>query len=447
MDKPAPNSVRGLDEAILSLVLAMAALVPIAIWNRYIFSESNLPFLLILLLLVALIFGPGKVPKDIKFPGIAISFLLFILYAWARLDHGWDFEVTAVNPDGTRPGFLYVVDLAVFYLLFVIAAALFYRYMQLSAFLWFLICGYILAFIIRNSFNIGGLQEGYNLSPGFALIALLPFVFLMHTSENKVPVIPSVILFLCIIWLALIGARTAVIALSIFYIVLWVWPLITRNRFTYYSIFWGTLLFIALLTVVYFLYAISNPADALLEESLVEETGVGFFQKRIGTRIGIWSHLLYLISQQPIFGYGTDHTTFGASPIPFLDFTLKRDNLSAHSTYFELLYRLGAVGLLGFILIMFSIWRLYWSAREQWAVRVAGAFLLCALFFASTGEYFAFSTLQLRSGFGWIILGIGAGASLRAMKNARSRSQVVLKSGAMHTNRPVNNGLAVSKRY
>jgi O-antigen ligase len=149
---------------------------------------------------------------------------------------------------------------------------------------------------------------------------------------------------------------------------------------------------------------------------------VGVLQKSVGTRVEIWIHLAYLISQQALFGYGTDHLTSVLRPVAFIVFTLPRDNIEAHSLYFELLYRLGAIGLLGFILIMFSIWRVFWSGREQWAVRVAGASLLCLLVYSSTGGFFVFNDLQLRSGFAWIILGIGAGASLRAMKDARRRS-------------------------
>ena len=70
-------------------------------------------------------------------------------------------------------------------------------------------------------------------------------------------------------------------------------------------------------------------------------------------------------------------------------------------------------GLIAFIVLMFSIWRMFWNGRKQWAVRVAGAYLLSILFFAATGGFLVFSTMQLRSGFAWIILGIGGGASLR----------------------------------
>jgi O-antigen ligase len=379
-----------------------------------------------LVALLGFILSSGVIPRGICFPGVALSFLIFIVYAWVRLDDAWALDIFRVAPDGLRPGLSYVLDLIIYYALFVTAALVYYKKSRFSIFLWFLICGYIVAFIIRNSLDIAGLQEGYNLSPGFVLVTLLPFVFLMHGDRNKVPLIPSVLLFFCIIWLALIGARTAVGALLIFWIVMRVWPTITRSRFMYFATFWAALLFIACVTVLYVLYTISDPTDSLLKESLIEDSGVGIFHKSIGTRIQIWVHLLFLISQQPVFGYGTDHATFLVSPLSFLEFTLNRDNLSAHSTYFELLYRLGAVGLLGFILIMFSIWKLFWSGREHQAARVAGAFLVSILFFCSTGEYLVFNDLQLRSGFGWIILGIGAGACLRAMKDARRRSSVYL---------------------
>lgn len=422
MHIPVPYSAKIPERAILSFLLATAILVPITIWNRYVFLETNLPLLLILLISAPFIYGFDRVPRDIVFPGISMSFFLFIVYAWFRLDSRLDFNLSSVDPSGIRPGLAYILDLIMFYFLFVISAVLFYNRPRLSLFLWLLICGYVIAYIVRNSFDITGLQSGFNLSSGIVILTLLPFVFLMHTDRNRMPLIPSVLLFFCILWVALIGARTAVASLLLFYIAIRAWPIITRSRFIYFATFWSMILSIAGVTVLYVLYGINNPADPLLAESLVESSNVGILQKSIGTRVEIWIHLAFLISQQPIFGYGTDHGTEVVNPVWSIVFTFNRDNLSAHSLYFELLYRLGAVGLLGFILIMFSIWRVFWSGREQWAVQVAGASLLALLFYSTTGGFMVFNDLQLRSGFVWIILGIGAGACLRGRKDARIRS-------------------------
>ena len=69
--------------------------------------------------------------------------------------------------------------------------------------------------------------------------------------------------------------------------------------------------------------------------------------------------------------------------------------------------------------MLFCIWQLFWIGRYQWAVRIAGAFLLAMLFFSTTGDNLVFSGQQLRNGFAWIVLGIGAGACLRAKADER----------------------------
>lgn len=402
--------------SIEALLMAMFVLIPIGIWNRYIFIESNLPLLLIIMIIAAFVFRANRLyRKGLLF--FSISFCLFVIYAWARLDNVWAFQLNLSDMLEVKTGFSFVLDLIIFYLLFVIAALLYYKKMKFSVFLWFLICGYIIAFILRN-YDIPALQVGYNLSPGFVLVTLLPFIYLKNSeNKNENPFVANAMFILCAIWLALIGARTAFVALLLFYAGMRAWPIITRNRFTYYSTFWGMLLIIAILTILYLRFT-------HLDNAVIEGTGFHIFSKRLGTRTEIWVHLLHLISQNPMFGYGTDHATALQSPLSFLEFTYNRNNLASHSTYFEILYRLGIFGLLSFVLIMFSMWRLFWEGRKQWTVRVAGAFLLSILFFTSTAEFLVFSTVQLRSGFAWIIMGIGAGASFRAMINGRRRLQL-----------------------
>lgn len=403
------GSIRFRVGAILSLLVAFITLAPIAVFNKYVFLESNLVILLGLFIIAAMMLSWGSVPRGIFFPSVALSFLLLISYAWMRLDDPGALDLLSVMTNGDLSGSSVVVDLTIYYCLFVTAALLYYRKPHLSIFLWFLIVGYVLAFVLRNSIDIGELQSGYNLSPGFVLVSMLPFVFLRRTGDRKEPkLVPYALLIFSMLWLALIGARTAVASLLIFAGCLYAWPLIARNRFNFYLSFWGMWILIAVLTVVYLTYVVYTGAG------LVEDSDVGIFKKGLGTRVDIWAHLAYLISQQPWFGYGTDHATHTVPPLQFMNFSFHRDDLSAHSVYFEVLYRLGVVGLAGYILVLFNVWRLFWQGRQLWEVRVACAFIICLIFFNATGEFLMFSTMRLRSGFGWILLGIAAGACLRA---------------------------------
>lgn len=409
-----------LPRGLSSLIAAALLLIPIGIWNSAVFEETNLPLLLALMIITALVFVPGGIPRGVHFPAITFSFLLFTLYCWLRLDERWDFTGALYPTTHYRPGIAFVVDMLLFYLLFIVSAVLFYRKMRLSLWLWFLICGYMVAYMARNSFDIQGLQDGYNLSPGFVIVTFMPFAFLRKSNAGRGGMLlPTALLAVCALWLALIGARTAFGALAVFYFVILAWPLIARNRFFFFGAFWGMVLLIVVLNVVYVMYAGGE------RDSVVEGSDWGIFQKSIDTRTEIWIHLLYLILQEPLFGYGTSQSTATVGALPFLEFTFNRPNLSAHSTYYELLYRLGLVGLAGLVLILFSIWRLFWTGRNEWAVRVAAAFLLTMLFFSTTGDNLVFSAQQLRNGFAWIALGIGAGACLRVVRNGRITARAV----------------------
>lgn len=414
---PGPPLMRFRTAAILAALLAVILLAPIAVFNHYMFQESNLVILFGIFVVAAMLLSWGSVPRGIFFPGVALSFVLLIGYAWMRLDDPWSVNLEAVMNVGNMTGSAFVVDLTIYYFLFVAAALIYYRRPRLSIFLWFLIVGYVVAFVLRNSVDIGELQTGYNLSPGFVLVSMLPFVYLRRTGDTRDPkFVPYALMTACILWLALIGARTAVASLLLFVAVLRFWPLISRNRFNYYFAFWGMWAVIATLTVVYLTFVVYTGSG------LVEDSEVGIFRKGLGTRVDIWLHLGYLIAQQPWFGYGTDAATAGVAPLQFLSFTFHRDNLSAHSVYFEVMYRLGAVGLIGFILVLLGLWRVFWPGRHLLEVRVACAFILCLIFFNATGEFLMFSGMRLRSGFGWILLGIAAGACLGpAQRNDRRR--------------------------
>ncbi len=78
-----------------------------------------------------------------------------------------------------------------------------------------------------------------------------------------------------------------------------------------------------------------------------------------------------------------------------------------------------AVGLFLFLMILLSVWRALWAGRAEWSVRIAGAYLVCPPVFSGTGGFLVFCGMELKSGFAWIILGTGVGASLRAAHTQR----------------------------
>tara|TARA_R110002073_G_scaffold94388_8_gene219556 strand:+ start:3143 stop:4366 length:1224 start_codon:yes stop_codon:yes gene_type:complete len=388
---------------ILAISFAFIALLPIAALNSTIFSEDNLVFLLGATFLFGLFSSKGRLYAKSRYPWVSLWFIALLAYSTAS---AW---FTSSSVDAEESELMKAVDLLMYFLLFKSTVSATTHTNQDNQFLWWLIVGYSIAFVLRNSVDIAGLQQGYNLSPGFVLMTFVPLI-LLPTLENGQARYPrgGVLLALTFVfWLALIGARTAAVSIMLLLALIWVWPILVSRRWIYICSFWGA---VGVMVLFYWMYLHLSTG---LDESLVEDSSFNFFRKRLGTRTDIWLQLLYLISQNPWFGYGLEASTHAASPVQSLDFSYHRDNLASHSTYLEIVYRLGIIGLGMFILILYSIWMSLWYGRTNWKVRVVGAYLLTLLFFASTGQFLFLTDMSLRSGFAWMVLAIGVGVSLK----------------------------------
>lgn len=386
---------------------AIPFLLVIAATNKYVFEPTNHIYLLMLMFLALSVWGSVKVPSRLFTLDILIPLMLFTIYMVLRLNVE---PIREVMRDDLRVGVPDVIDQFIYYSLFISSAVLYYRRSRLSLFLWYLVAGYILMFIIRNTLEFSDLKTGYNLSPGFVLFTLVPFVFLRIQNAEQSRFVPNTILLGCLVWLALLGARTAMMVLIIFYACMVAWPFITRTRQRYFALFWGSLLFIFILNIVYLIFV----AEA--KSGFIEELSELIFNKSVGTRALIWFQIVSMISKNPWFGYGTASSGAYFSNIIT---TLHRPDLATHSLYLEILLRLGIVGLVLFIFILFGIWKTFWIGRNEWAVRISASFLIATVFFGTTTEFLIFHW-PIRSGLGWVILGVGLGATLKAIK-AQSR--------------------------
>jgi O-antigen ligase len=338
---------------------------------------------------------------------------MFIFYAWFQLDDPLAFDINTKVLEVYASGSMMVLELFIFLLLFAAAAFIYVKTGQFSRLLWFLICGYLVVYIFRISLDLREVQEGFNLLPGYVIISVLPFTFLrIRTSRDLI--IPISLGIFCVFWLALIGSRTGSASILIFLIALYLWPWIVQTRRRHTFAFFGLCIGITLLYFAYFIIVVVDPSAAISSGSIIWA-----FNKSIGSRLDIWAQLVPLIREEFLFGYGTDKATMLVSP--YLE--IARLNLDSHSLYLEILYRLGLVGLLLFVFAIFMLWRLFWIGRGQWVTRVAEAYLVALLLFSTTGDFIVFTTMSLNAGFSWIMLGIGAGASLLAIRNARRRHQ------------------------
>jgi O-antigen ligase len=391
---------------VFSVFIALFALSIIGVWNRYIFDESNLPILFFILICAAGISGFYKVPRGIFFPVLTFFFIIFICYMYLRM-YGNEYPKNiAIHIQRRSDGLLDITYQLVYYGLFIISA-LFYYKKGFSTTLWFLIAGYLLAFIGRNSIPAEweALKDGANCSPGLFVFSLAPFLFFKGFREkSKMRYAPHILFTFCTLWVFAVHARAAAFSLLIFYVCMMAWPAIVKKR-NNYLIFFPTILFLCCFMIAIYLFIMSTKYG--FEE--IQNLSLSLFHKSIFTRFKIWNELWGYISDRFLLGYGTESAS--ASFAVFSYYWI-RDALDAHSSYFELMLRFGVTGLVLYFAILYNIWKIYWRGRNEWVVRVAGSFLIASLFYMITSEYLLFH-YPLRNGFGWIILGIGAGACLK----------------------------------
>jgi O-antigen ligase len=110
----------------------------------------------------------------------------------------------------------------------------------------------------------------------------------------------------------------------------------------------------------------------------------------------VWETLLFLIKQQPFFGYGS-----GALLRDFID-----TSLSAHNLYLQVSLQIGLIGLGLLVLILTLVWMMYLNGKGNPKVR------LVASFFIGTLTYQLFEVTLTQNNFGlaiiqWVIIGLG----------------------------------------
>jgi len=199
------------------------------------------------------------------------------------------------------------------------------------------------------------------------------------------------------IWLALLAALCA----------WWLWPWACRTKLRFNLTIAGLLGFAVIFTVAYALVSLLVPIGTL-NEITGGVTGEGLFS---GREI-LWLGLMSKIAESPLLGYGP-----GVVPGDFLP-----TDLSAHNSYLTVTMQLGLLGLSAYLMLLSSIWRLFWHGRLDGRVRLAAAFFVAIL----VHQVFELVFIQDKIAFNlsqWLIVGIGVGTSLNWAGNGNGVAQ------------------------
>lgn len=392
---------------IYIIILFAFAFIPIAgIFNSLIFNEYNV-YLLSVIFLFYCIYNVSRFSKLLFTRSSIYVFLLFIFYTILMVVHTPDISYN-----------LELFSLVSYFLFFVLGAVLFYNKEYITDLFWFLTSTYLFLYVVRISMDLEGARQGTNLSSGIVVMSLAPFVLmnLKKYTRNYKPYTYILLIFLTL-WSAVIGARAVTLGFLFFGVTFYFWPLITRNRFFYITYFLSCFFFMSL-GVFCYIFFISDPDFVLLSNS-----GIGILSKRAGTRLDLWLHLVQIIVQGDwLWGHGSNLKTEDLMPLEYLDFRMNRDNLSSHSTIFEIIYRVGLIGLSIFFLLIFSIWSFLWKSRGTNLSRIICSSIIMLVPICYSSTFLVFSAFHLRCAFVWILLGFGYGYTLSLVKMPKSRT-------------------------
>ncbi|MDA9043183.1 O-antigen ligase family protein [Pseudomonadales bacterium] len=388
---------------VRNAIILSPLLIFVGLFNRYIFVETYLNYFASCVCLFLIFKNHYRLKRIMFINRVVISIFVFLSYTLIRIDY--DFFLAEMNNDSS--GFFDdISNLSTYLILFIFGTILSFNKSNGSDLIWLAVSIYMIMYILRTLYSLDEVQAGAHLGAGTVIISLLPFVLLGLKNYEYKERYATIILCIGILFMVLVGARTAALALIVLVFVLNMWPYLIKNKFRFNLVLLTTMAAILFLYLVYIVYMTHDG------EPLIAESSIGAFQKSTDTRFVIWVHLLATIQDNIWWGVGSLKSTAEASPLAYLDFSMNRKNLAAHSLYFELIYRLGVVGLSLFLAIIFALWACFWKGRNFWEIKVAASVLIAILFLASSSVVIVFSAMELRWGFVWLFFGIAFGSSL-----------------------------------
>ena len=179
--------------------------------------------------------------------------------------------------------------------------------------IWYLSTVYFWMFLVRSLVELEQLKYGYNLSTGLSLFSLLPLIGVGADNLTKRKVF--YVSILCSLFILMyVGARQAVVSVLLFSFIV---AMLNRNILSMQKkkvfIIFSVFVMISIISF-YPLYIMLSTIEHVSWVGGDGGSSFNFFNKRIGTRLDIWKHLLYYISLDPLLSLYIAYMDF---QIPF----------------------------------------------------------------------------------------------------------------------------------
>lgn len=245
-----------------------------------------------------------------------------------------------------------------------------------------------------------------NILGPFMFIAI--YFILLRIFTTKKRLIPYIFLLIALVILLASDTRSVLLSMFIGAIIYFIWNTIVKNKGL--SIFLFILIIVSFGSIVFVYPKLPNWSQyGKLEAWMLEHTGKSI----MSGRADIWGRLNNLIDLRPIFGFG---------PNTVATDVIGRD-ASSHNLYINMALQIGYLGLLIFILILFTIFMSYISKGSNRLVRLSVAAFIAIL----AHQLFEITLVQNQLSIGllqWLVIATGVGVTT-SKSNDKSKKEVI----------------------
>lgn len=245
-----------------------------------------------------------------------------------------------------------------------------------------------------------------NILGPFMFIAIYFILLRIFTTKNRL--IPYIFLLIALVILLASDTRSVLLSMFIGAIIYFIWNTIVKNKGL--SIFLFILIIISFGSIVFVYPKLPNWSQyGKLEAWMLEHTGKSI----MSGRADIWGRLNNLIDLRPIFGFG---------PNTVATDVIGRD-ASSHNLYINMALQIGYLGLLIFILILFTIFMSYISKGSNRLVKLSVAAFIAIL----AHQLFEITLVQNQLSIGllqWLVIATGVGVTT-SKSNDKNKKEVI----------------------
>lgn len=245
-----------------------------------------------------------------------------------------------------------------------------------------------------------------NILGPFMFIAI--YFILLRIFTTKKRLIPYIFLLIALVILLASDTRSVLLSIFIGAIIYFIWNTIVKNKGL--SIFLFILIIVSFGSIVFVYPKLPNWSQyGKLEAWMLEHTGKSI----MSGRADIWGRLNNLIDLRPIFGFG---------PNTVATDVIGRE-ASSHNLYINMALQIGYLGLLIFILILFTIFMSYVSKGSNRLVKLSAAAFIAIL----AHQLFEITLVQNQLSIGllqWLVIATGVGVTT-SKSNDKNKKEVI----------------------